>query len=191
MPENRKTRAAIMPDAEFRAIWLRSKTIGEVMEATGYSHDSAVRRGSRLDLPRFAHASPAVTHAIQLERWQWQTNRVALTPSQLNHAAYAAGVMDAGGDFDTIRSMGKILGHRMTVTGPKKLEATLTLLAETYGGDVAAPLIGPGVRSATKIAWTIETAALETLARATQHITMRWRDEMYAVCLFYQNSERN
>lgn len=189
MPE-RKTRAAIMPDAEFRSIWLRCKTIHEVMEATGYSHDSAVRRGSKLNLPRFTYVSPAVTHAIQVERWQWQSSKTMLTPAQINHAAYAAGVMDAGGDFDTIRSLGKILGHRMTVSGSKKLEPTFNLLAETYGGDVAPPLIGPGVRSATKIAWTIETSALETLARATQHITMRWRDEMYAVVLFYKNSER-
>lgn len=183
-----KPRAKIISDAEFRQAWTQSRTIEEVLTRTGYNHDAAVRRGRRLDLPPFRAVPNAVRYQLQEDRWLRTAELAPATDAQHKLAAYAAGLLDAAGKFDTVRAAtGGILGHRLTVTLPRQAEKALTELCTLYKGEVAAPLIGAGVRSSTSLAWTIDTVDLYAFALVVQHHTKRWADELYAVILFYQS----
>lgn len=182
-----KTRAKLISDDEFRQVWSQSRTIEEVLIRTGYHHDAAVRRGRRLNLPPFRAVPGAVRYQLQEERWLRTAELAPATDAQHKLAPYAAGLMDAAGKFDTVRAAsGGILGHRLTVTLPRQAEKALAELCAVYKGEVAAPLIGPGVRSATSLAWTVETVDLCAFARVAHPHTKRWSDELYAVILFYQ-----
>ncbi len=153
-----KTRAKIISDAEFRQVWIQSRTIDEVLTRTGYNRDAAVRRGSRLNLPPFRSAPPVVRYQLQEERWNRPSDPAPTTDAQTRLAAYAAGVMDGAGKFSTVRAQtGGILGHRLVVTLPTQSERILNELQALYGGDVAAPINGAGLRSATNIPRTLET----------------------------------
>ena len=186
---NRKPRATILSDEEFGQIWTASRNIGEVCERTGYSRDSAVRRASKLRLPGFHQVNRAVSYQIHSDRWERQPAANA-TPSlgakQKSYAPYAAGIIDAAGRFETVRASSGILGHRLTVTVPKAANRSLETLSDIYGGSVASPLIGPGVRSATSVSWTIETSELYQLSKAIYEFTCRWQDEMYAAMMFFE-----
>lgn len=183
-----KTRAKIISDAEFRQVWTQSRTIEEVLTRTGYNRDAATRRGRRLNLPPFRSVPSAVHYQLQEERWLRTAELPPATDAQHKLALYAAGLMDAAGKFDTVRAAtGGILGHRLTVTLPRQAEKALTELSALYQGEVAAPIIGVGVRSASSLAWTIETVDLYAFARVVHPHTKRWKDELYAVILFYQS----
>lgn len=184
-----KTRAKIISDAEFRQVWTQSRTIEDVLASTGYNHDAAVRRGRRLDLPQFRAVPNAVRYQLQEERWLRTAELAPATDAQNRLAPYAAGLMDVAGKFETVRAAtGGILGHRLTITAPRQAEKSLTELSEMYKGEVAAPVIGAGVRSSTSLAWTLETVDLYAFARVVQPHTKRWTDELYAVILFYQQT---
>lgn len=186
---NRKPRATILSDEEFGHIWTASRNIGEVCERTGYSRDSAVRRASKLRLPGFHQVNRAVSYQIQSDRWERQPSTPeapTISVKQQNLAAYAAGIIDASGRFETVRSSSGILGHRLTVTVPKTATSSLDALSDAYGGSVASPLIGPGVRSATSTSWVVETSELYRLIKAVYEFTRRWRDEMYAAVIFFE-----
>lgn len=183
-----KTRAKIISDDEFRRVWSQSRTIEEVLTRTGYNQDAAVRRGRRLELSPFRAVPSAVRYQLQEERWLRTAELPAATDAQHKLAAYAAGLLDAAGKFDTVRAAtGGILGHRLTITVPCKAERALTELCTLYKGEVAAPLIGAGVRSSTSLAWIIDTVDLYAFALVVQSHTKRWADELYAVILFYQS----
>ena len=183
-----KNRARIISDDEFRQVWTQSRTIEEVLARTGYHHDAAVRRGRRLNLPPFRAVSGAVRYQLQEERWLRTAELAPATDAQNRLAPYAAGLLDAAGKFETVRAAtGGILGHRITVTLSRQAERALTELCSMYKGEVAAPLIGPGVRSATSLAWTIDTVDLYAFAQVVHPHTKRWADELYAVILFYQS----
>ena len=186
---NRKPRATILSDEEFGHIWTASRNLAEVCERTGYSRDSAVRRASKLRLPGFHQVNRAVSYQIQSDRWERQPSTPeapTISVKQQNLAAYAAGIIDASGRFETVRSSSGILGHRLTVTVPKTATSSLDALSDAYGGSVASPLIGPGVRSATSTSWVIETSELYRLIKAVYEFTRRWRDEMYAAVIFFE-----
>ena len=189
MNDTRKPRATILSDDEFRHIWTASRNLAEVCERTGYRQDSAVRRASRLGLPGFHQVNRAVSHQIHTDRWERQpaaSATPALGARQKSYAAYAAGIIDASGRFETVRAQSGILGHRLTVTVPKAANRSLETLSDIYGGSVASPLIGPGVRSATSVSWTIETSELYWLIKAIYEFTCRWQDEMYAAVIFFE-----
>ena len=110
----------------------------------------------------------------------------ASTPKEECDRAIEAGIIDASGRFETVRASSGILGHRLTVTVPKAANRSLETLSDIYGGSVASPLIGPGVRSATSVSWTIETSELYWLIKAVYEFTCRWQDEMYAAVIFFE-----
>ena len=102
----------------------------------------------------------------------------------LDQTIVATALPTIGRQFNDVTSLSWVISAYLLAS--TAVAPVFGTLSDIYGGSVASPLIGPGVRSATSVSWTIETSELYWLIKAIYEFTCRWQDEMYAAVIFFE-----